>query len=401
MLSSELPRLQEELTRFGVNIGDDLAILDPGLARLSKVPAQFKQSTEDIARQIAGVVVAVQGHDITRQQIEHVQEAVETITATMLAEGSSTAEFAPEIARAYAGLTIQTFQLRAIKNTIAEWTSQIRICLDSIFGVSVSELVGIGPLVLEQEQLVSSQLAHIDLLEHECQAYGERIRSTLEGISNLSQLVAEHLQNAESARNRLRLLTFNSVIEATRLGAQADTICVIADGIAEVSTEWAKITEQSESALQEILTLSKRINEVMATFSQTGSDEFKEAQVKTKSGLETLRDAATFAVAQGRKIATVTETMQIKSGEIGKSSDLLNACFARIDEVSADIESAKKQLESYYPDVKDKYDAAEVEQLFSASYTTQAERDVMRAAIYGTEVAAPQQCSIGNDVELF
>ena len=401
MLSSELPRLREELTRVGINIGDDLAVLDPGLARLSRIPAQFKQSTEDIAHQIAGVVVAVQGHDITRQQIEHVQEAVEAISVTMLAEGNSTAGIAPEIARAYAGLTIQTFQLMAIKGTIAEWTSQIRICLDSIFGVSVSELVGIGPLVLEQEQLVSSQLAHIDLLEHECQAYGERIRSTLEGISNLSQLVAEHLQNAESARNRLRLLTFNSVIEATRLGAQADTICVIADGIAEVSTEWAKITEQSESALQEILTLSKRINEVMATFSQTGSDEFKEAQVKTKSGLETLRDAATFAVAQGRKIATVTETMQIKSGEIGKSSDLLNACFARIDEVSADIESAKKQLESYYPDVKDKYDAAEVEQLFSASYTTQAERDVMRAAIYGTEVAAPQQCSIGNDVELF
>ena len=401
MLSSELPRLREELTRVGTNIGDDLAVLDPGLARLSRIPAQFKQSTEDIARQIAGVVVAVQGHDITRQQIEHVQETIETITAIMLAEGSSTSEIAPEIARAYAGLTIQTFQLKAIKETIAEWTSQIRICLDSIFGVSVSELVGIGPLVLEQERLVSSQLAHIDLLERECQAYGERIRSTLEGISNLSQLVAEHLQNSESARNRLRLLTFNSVIEATRLGAQADTICVIADGIAEVSTEWAKITEQSESALQEILTLSKRINEVMATFSQAGSDEFKEAQVKTKSGLETLRDAATFAVAQGRKIATVTETMQIKSGEIGKSSDLLNACFARIDEVSADIESAKKQLESYYPDVKDKYDAAEVEQLFSASYTTQAERDVMRAAIYGIEVLAPQQCSIGNDVELF
>lgn len=401
MLSSELPRLREELTRVGTNIGDDLAVLDPGLARLSRIPAQFKQSTEDIARQIAGVVVAVQGHDITRQQIEHVQETIETITATMLAEDGSMAGITPEIARAYAGLTIQTFQLKAIKETIAEWTSQIRICLDSIFGVSVSELVGIGPLVLEQERLVSSQLAHIDLLEHECQAYGERIRSTLEGISNLSQLVAEHLQNAESARNRLRLLTFNSVIEATRLGAQADTICVIADGIAEVSTEWAKITEQSESALAEILTLSKRINEVMATFSQGGCEEFKEAQVKTKSGLETLRDAATFAVAQGRKIATVTETMQIKSSEIGKSSDLLSACFARIDEVSADIESAKKQLESYYPDVKDKYDAAEVEQLFSASYTTQAERDVMRAAIYGTEVAAPQQCSIGNDVELF
>ena len=401
MLSSELPHLREELTRVGINIGNDLAALDPGLAKLSKIPAQFKQSTEDIARQITGVVVAVQGHDITRQQIEHVQEAIETISTTMLAEASSPVGITPEIARAYAGLTIQTFQLKAIKGTIAEWTSQIRVCMDSIFGVSVSELVGIGPLVLEQERLVSFQLAHIELLERECQAYSERVRSTLEGISNLSQLVAEHLQNAESARSRLRLLTFNSVIEAARLGKQADTICVIADGIAEVSNEWAKITEQSESALGEILGLSKRINEVMANFSQASGEKFKEAQVQTKSGLDTLRDAATFAVAQGQKIAIVTETMQIKSGEIGKSSDLLNACFARIDEVSADIESAKKQLESYYPDVKGKCNAAEVEQLFSAAYTTQTERDVMRAAIYGTEFSAQKQGSIGNDVELF
>jgi ElaB/YqjD/DUF883 family membrane-anchored ribosome-binding protein len=401
MLSSELPRLREELTRVGINIGDDLAVLDPGLARLSRIPAQFKQSTEDIAHQIAGVVVAVQGHDITRQQIEHVQEAVEAISVTMLAEGNSTAGIAPEIARAYAGLTIHTFQLMAIKGTIAEWTSQIRICLDSIFGVSVSELVGIGPLVLEQERLVSSQLTHIDLLEHECQAYGERIRSTLEGISNLSQLVAEHLQNAESARSRLRLLTFNSVIEAARLGAQADTICVIADGIAEVSTEWAKITEQSENVLQEILTLTERINEVMTTFSQASGEKFKESQVQTKAGLETLRSAATFAIAQGKQIAIATETMQIKSGEIGNSSDLLNACFARIDEVLADIESAKRQLESYCPDVKERYNAAEVEQQFSASYTTQMERDVMSAAIYGTEFSLPQQCSAGNSVELF
>ena len=401
MLSSELPHLREELTSVGITIGDDLAVLDPGLAKLSRIPAQFKQSTEEISRQIAGVVVAVQGHDITRQQIEHVQEAVEAISITMLAEESPAAEIAPEIASAYAGLTIQTFQLRAIKATIAEWTSQIRICLDSIFGVSVSELVGIGPLVLEQEQLVSSQLAHIDSLERECQTYGERIRSTLEGISDLSQLVTEHLHNAESARSRLRLLTFNSVIEAARLGTQADTICVIADGIAEVSTEWAKITVQSESALQEILTLTKRINEVTETFSQASSEQFREAQERTKSGLDTLRGSATFAIAQGKKIAIVTETMQIKSSDIGKSSDLLNACFARIDEVLADIESAKRQMESCYPHVKEQYNAAEVEQQFSASYTTQAERDVMSAALYGTEVLVPQQCTTGNSVELF
>jgi hypothetical protein len=54
-----------------------------------------------------------------------------------------------------------------------------------------------------------------------------------------------------------------------------------------------------------------------------------------------------------------------------------------------------------YPHVKEQYNDAEVEQQFSASYTTQAERDVMSAALYGTEVLVPQQCTTGNSVELF
>jgi len=401
ILSAELPHLREELSRVETNIFEELSVLDTGLAKLSKTPVQFKQSTEDIARQIAGVVVAIQGHDITRQQIEHVQEAFEAISETLLVADTSKIGTTPEISRAYAGLTIQTFQLKAIKATISDWTSQIRTCVDSIFGVSISDLVAIGPLVLEQEQLISSKLTHIDLLEHECQSYSERIRSTLDGISGLSQLVTEHLQKSESARNRLRLLTYNSVIEAARLGAQADTICVIAEGIAEVSTEWGKITEQSGSALREILDLSKRINEVMATFSQTSSETLREAQAQTRLSLESLRGAATFAVMQSQKIGIATEAVRAKSSEMGKAGDQLDACFGRIDEVLTGIESAKEKLEIDYPDVKKEHNSAEIENQFSASYTTQTERDVLRAAIYGDAISVVQHSSIGNSVELF
>jgi hypothetical protein len=69
--------------------------------------------------------------------------------------------------------------------------------------------------------------------------------------------------------------------------------------------------------------------------------------------------------------------------------------------VLSDIEQIKGQLELEHPDVKAGYDGEEIERLFSASYTTQTERDVLRSAIYGTAFSAAQQSSIGNDVELF
>jgi len=399
--SVELPHLTEELARIEANLSDDLAVLDSGLSRLAQTPLQFRASAENIARQIAGVVVAVQGHDITRQQIEHVHEALATVSEIVLGVSNLKSPAHAEAARAHVGLAIQIEQLRAIRSTIADWTSQIRMCMEGILRISASELIGIGPLVLEQERLMSAQLSHIDLLEGQCKGYSERIRSSLEGISNLSHLVTEHLQKAESARNQLRLLTFNSVIEASRLGAKADTICVIADGIAEVAVEWSKIMEQSGSALREIVDLSKHVNAVMDTFSQTGTEKLRDAQERTRVGLESLRGAAAFAVAQGEKIYQATEIMRTKSGAIASAGDQLDTCFGRIDTVLADLEAVKRQLEIDHPGVKAQYDSAEVERLFSASYTTQTERDVLRAAIYGTTLSTAQSNSAGNDVELF
>ena len=92
-------------------------------------------------------------------------------------------------ARAYAGLTIQIHQLKNIKETVGGWMSQIRMCMDGILRLSASEVVGIGPLVLEKEREVSSQLAQVEALESESAVSSERLRRTLGGLSNLMQLV--------------------------------------------------------------------------------------------------------------------------------------------------------------------------------------------------------------------
>ena len=52
-----------------VDLGNALAVVDSSLSQLSRTPVQFRTCVEDVAQQIAGVVAAVQSHDITRQQI--------------------------------------------------------------------------------------------------------------------------------------------------------------------------------------------------------------------------------------------------------------------------------------------------------------------------------------------
>jgi hypothetical protein len=401
VLTFELPRLREQLAGVEFSLMGALDVLDSGLTRLSQVPAQFKISAEEIAARIAGVVVAVQGHDITRQQLEHVQQAFEIISRKLDSNDVSAAVYASEVAHGHAGLSIQISQLKAIRDTITEWATQIQTCTDSIFRIGASELSGVGPLVLEQEKSMSAQLIHVESLERECKSYGEKLRSTLDGISHLSELVKEHIQKSKSAQNRLRLLTFNSVVEASRLGAKADAICVIADGIAEVTVEWSKISEHSMAALQEILSLSDRVSGVMAALSQASNENLQRAQNETATGLKDLRSAASFAVMQGKRIETVTDAMRTRSKEIERARQLLDTCFGRIDAVVNALESMKLDLEADHPDVRQRYDEEEIERLFSALYTTQAEREVLRSALSGTVFSGMSQYATGNSVELF
>ncbi|MGD0225468.1 MAG: hypothetical protein ABSF71_24335 [Terriglobia bacterium] len=123
--------------------------------------------------------------------------------------------------------------------------------------------------------------------------------------------------------------------------------------------------------------------------------------MQTTAGLENLRTAAAFAARQAQEMEAATEHMQAKTAGVGSSVDILDACFGRIDVVLTELEGVKCQLEIDHPDVKEQYDSAEIEQLFSAFYTTEMEREVLHAALDGTDLPVARQTFAGNDVELF
>lgn len=402
VLSAELPALREKMIGVEAGLSSDLAMLDARLSQLSGTPVSFKTSVEHSAQQIAGVIAAVQAHDITHQQVEHVEEAFALIAIRLGTAGADARNADdPELPRAYAGLTIQIYQLKTIRNTVAGWTSQIRSCIEGILRVSASEVMGIAPQVLEQEREVAAQLAHIEMLERESQSYGMKIQRTLGGLSNLAQLVSEHKRKSQSARECLELLGFNSIIQASRLGAQAGAILAIAKCIKKLSADWSDITNKSGHVMSDIQNLVERTNQVMAAFSEDSNKMLLDAQRETAVGLGNLRNAAEFAAAQAHKMNVVTGKMQEKSGEVSEIGNLLDSCFARMDSILTEIERIRRQLEIEHPDLKDRYDAADVEKLFATSYTTEVERHVLHAALCGAALPLPQQTFSGNSVELF
>ncbi len=397
-LAATVPQLRGELNRMEAGINENMNVIGVGLSELARVPGQFRMYVQETNEQIAGVVAAIQAHDITRQQIEHVREALELISSKMTTANGSRED---ELSMAYAGLIIQVYQLKNIKQTVANWTSQVGRCMEAIRKLSASELVSIGPAVLEQERALTFHLSQIESLQQKSREYTGRIEGTLSGLSSLRDLIHDHQERSRSIRHRLRLLTFNSLIEAQRLSGKGVVVSAIANLIKEVSAEWSAIAEQSKLTLSEIMKLVQQTNEVMEAFSEARSQKLREDQAASDAALESVRAAAAFVASESAAMQMVMDQMQSNLATVGNTGNQLHACFKPLDAALEQMESLARGLETHDPQIRLKCDASEAERLFAASYSTEVERKVMAAALHGAPIPVLEESLAGNDVELF
>jgi hypothetical protein len=118
--------------------------------------------------------------------------------------------------------------------------------------------------------------------------------------------------------------------------------------------------------------------------------------------LEGLRTAAAFAAKQSKEMETIMVKMQSKSAEMSGADNLLEASSDRMAAILTPLELLRHEMEADQPGVGQSYDAEEAEQFFSATYTTEIEREVLRAALRGSSLPVlTQQVFEGNSVELF
>lgn len=399
VLASELPRLARELGRIKIKLGEDLAVLESGLVRLDSIPMEFKACVQRIGAQITGAVAAIQSYDITRQQIDHVQKAIADIARELPAGRRKWRS--REQSQCSMGIKIQVCQLRQIRETVVNWVSQVRDCLEVMLKISASEMASISPMVRACEGEVSARLDHIEQMRCESEAHSGKIFRTMGDHSSLVKLIDEQVKAAAVTRQVLHLLSLNAMVEGDRLGAQANAVLQIGNGISNLTLEWSRITDQSDLAMRAISALVERIDSLTASFSETEDRKLQEAQAEALAGLRGLQAASEFAAGQSRDIQFGVESMKIMTGGIAKSVDMLEASYRQIDDIVGVLQSVQFELEAVPADTWDEYQTEAMKRHFSTTYTTEMEREVLRVALGGTALPPVQQTLEGNGVELF
>jgi hypothetical protein len=215
------------------------------------------------------------------------------------------------------------------------------------------------------------------------------------------KLIEQQVQTAAVTQQTLHLLSLNAIIEGDRLGAQADTVLEIGNGILDLTQEWSRITGQSNQAMQAISDLVERVDRLTANFSETEDRGLLQAQALARTGLGRLHAASECAARQSREIELGLETMKTMAGGIANSVGVLEAAHRKIDGVLSALERVQVELDAEPSQAWGEQEAEELKQRYCASYTTETEREVLRVALGGTALPPVQPALQGNGVELF
>lgn len=398
--AGEIPHICMELARAAENASSIFSELEQGLTGLAAAPQRFEAAVQEISGRINGVVAAVQTQDITRQQVAHVSSAAKQIAGMIADAEGSAAGREGEWERIQAGLTIQAAQLRSVQQTAEGWLAQMGRCMEGILEVGAGEVAAIGPAVLAQEKQLAGQLAAIEALEARCRSGSAQIEATCAGLTRLTDLIDEHLRESLSVRERVRLLMFNSIVEAGRLGTRADAMMEIARSIQMVAGVWSDAAEGIRAARDEVRGLGEAVQARWDAFVGAGKDALSRLREETAASRETLRAVAALAMEKAADIEAAVQELQSRRESAGETIAGLRASLAPLGVVVETIEEQRRRLACRAAEPGRTCSPEEAKALFAAGYTTEQERAVLLAALTGAALPAIEPPA-GSGIELF
>jgi flagellar biosynthesis/type III secretory pathway protein FliH len=390
-LDRSVERMRGNFRRVESELGEAIREMHGAVEELGRIPQGFRDCVAAIAERISRVVAAVQAEDITRQQTEHVREALERVDF-----GLEAGKDRSSAGRRAALLRVQAAQMRSVERTTEDWIAQIDECLEGILQVSSSEVVAIAATILRQEQALAGQLGRVEELERESEADHAGIEQFLEGLNGLSRLVRAHLERSRDARERMQLLNFNSMIEARRLGSRAAAVLEVARNISRISSDWGELTDRSGAAMEEMLEASSLAEEANRRVARATMENLERARAEGHGGIEALKQAAATAQENGARVEAAV-------GRLHREIDAAGGMAARLQDSLGLIGRAVELVEAGAGCAPGPaaVELGELEREWSAQYTSEVERQVLRAALYGEAMPEAQTAVTGNDVELF
>jgi methyl-accepting chemotaxis protein len=376
--------------------------------------------SSDVSGKISEVVTSLQMHDMTRQQTEHIVEALDLLI-TNLGE-SVTNNVDRESLKKLVLETgdvceLQSAQLRHATSELYSSVTSIVVNLQDVAGKQTSmaaetfSTTGIidsaGGSFMDT---ISKGLATITGVLVACSQSDREMAATLRRVAGTLQEVTGFVNDIKDIGSEIDLIALNSQIKAAHTGKEGAALGVLAEAIKRLSVDAINQT----GAVSEILL---QINTSTAHLFSEATDETQQLSVRisvVENELDTIlaslgkmnRNLIAMLAGLNTQVGQLTEDIGRATGSIDVHtrvrlmSDQVESALDRIVEKAREIEPASSEFKENLRHMEERYTMESERYIHEALSRKRSGQDVVAMQVKAQEISQ-NDSEFGDNVDLF
>lgn len=373
-------------------------LMDLSVKVLEGVSARSKK----ISCQVEKIVIAIQFHDITRQQVEHVIESLRDVESLCYSEASGAKlrkNRNDALNCAYSILRLQASQLKETRAEIDAAYRQIMSAFE-VIGSEVGRLVadasGFGQneagadVTDDPFAALKSALLRLNLLLGKGSDLKNRMQETAGRASETSSRLSHYVGQVSGISNGLHLKALNAIVKTAHLDGRGRTLEVLAQEVNRLSDQSSKFVPDVVDLLNTTTTLARELASKSSEVAGKTQVDGGSAKLSIDAGIQNI--SCVYDRFRRDSSAALERSQTLQADILQARSDL---CFLPelTDQLEAHINELEKMVHLLSPWV-DKKIAEEKINGFVQRYTIDRER-----AIHVKKDKSKDD--LGDNVELF
>lgn len=357
--------------------------------------------TSEISSNIGDVVSSLQFHDITRQQIEHVNEAIDDILE-LLNEQNSSDDRSPLEIISWIGdvCALQASQVGNAKDRFYNAVETVKTKLDDIVNnisnaaTHMQQIIGLdneqqggdeSRVLMSIEKGVSGVIGSM----RDFSKQGEDIGAVMTSVAQTVADISSFLGDIEEVGAEIKLIALNASIKAAHTGDKGKALGVLAMSVQQLSQKAGELTQSTSEILE---TISQAADSLAAN-----AESYKDT-TELDSLVESLETVISGLVDLDKSTMSLFQDMDQGSTELAQGiADMIQEVDFHYD-VSNELEEFKVMFDDFstsarelVPISQDQNRSERLKEMLER-YTMEAERLVHQTAFNESD---------SDDVDLF
>jgi methyl-accepting chemotaxis protein len=411
--SRALDRTRTFLGRDAADLAKKLEATRSGLAAVEAMRAsatalsiEAVRTSEELSRNVTSVLTDLQMHDITRQMMEHVQDALATLTT----DGPSPTSVDEALAAIAVQCQLQASQLERARETLEGALDNMAAHLVHVADTATTLADQTRHLSEIRDGTSTLQRVSADIREtgqalHDQARHAKETTSAMQSVVVAMKDVGALTNEIQQIGGEVKLIALNAQVMASRAGDTGSPLAVLARAMRELSSDVQGQTARVGGVMNGIAREAAALgsDELDDASQALAADSAVTAMGEVLRGLETQHTALNLHidVLDHERTALCEEVRKLtdKLGAQAKATRDLHDLVARVETVGADAEDrvSKTAIDGARLRYKDTI----------AQYTMEHERAIHREV---TQLDRPPSkvgpraargSSLGSNVELF